>query len=458
MQEAFCRHLVESSLFSPGEPVLVALSGGGDSVALLHLLRGCAPSLPLQISAAHLDHAIRPESAAEADFVRRLCATLDLPLTLVREDVPARAERDGMGLEEAGRGARRAFLTATADSLGCTAVALGHHRDDQAETFLHRLLRGSGATGLSAMRPRRGLFVRPLLPFSKSELRSFLEDRGISFLEDPSNRDPAFTRNRIRHELLPLLNSFNPRIGEHLARLSDRLGREEDYWELEVRRSLGAISRPGSSGLVLDLEALTELHPALRARVIRGALAELRGGAAGITSRHLEAVEGLLLGHRPQGEVHLPGAWVGRRYDELHLLAAPPPLVEPFSFEIGSPGRFAMPGGGEITVEIDQAPSGEGAFMVEFALGALSLPLTVRSFRPGDRIALGGGGGHKKLKELFAEARLSLEARRRWPVVATREKVLWVPGLRRAPGMAPEAGERVLRLAVSGGDFSTNRL
>lgn len=448
----------EQGLFAPGERVLVALSGGCDSVALLGLLLDLAPYFSLEILAAHLDHAIRPESTQDADFVRRLCRDLGVCLTVARREVPAEARRRKRGLEETAREIRRDFLLQTMARHNCTAVALGHHREDQVETFLHRLLRGAGPTGLAAMRMRSGPFVRPLLPFSRRDLCRYLEERGRPWVEDASNRDPAFTRNRIRHQLLPRLRSFNPRVEEHLARLAGRLALEEDYWRQETAKALAALAEEKEEGILLPLPGLAALHPALRARVLRGALERVRGDLTAIDSGHIAQMEALLAGDRPQVETHLPGAWVGRRYQTLWLRRSAPAGPEPFAVQVPGPGRFLLPGGGCLAVTLADRPKGEESWSVEFDAGQVSFPLTVRTALPGDRMRPAGMVGRKKLKDLFVDAKLSREVRRRLPLVAAGEEVLWIPGVRRCAGLHPCQGGGVLRLEFTGLDRSTIHL
>jgi tRNA(Ile)-lysidine synthase len=447
MRQALLKLLREERLLAPGDAVLVAVSGGADSVALLHLLHSLPPDFPLALHAAHLDHAIRPQSAADAAFVRRLCDTLGIPLVVGRIDVPALSCERRLGLEEAGREARREFLRTGARRLGCACIALAHHRDDQAETVLHRLLRGSAAPGLSGMRLRSGPFIRPLLGFTARQLRDYLAAHGLPHVEDASNRDPAFTRNRLRHEVMPHLAELNPRIGEHLARLGSRLALEETYWEEEEQRALDRLGRGGEGELRLDRDGLLALHPALRLRVLRRALAAVRGDLRRLEAAHLEAVEGLLHAAAPQGETHLPGGWAGRRYGQLWLRRAAPAAVPPPVVVIAGPGVYPLPGGGVLRVELAEAPRGEGKGEVEFDAAQVAFPLELRTFRPGDRFRPSGMAGRRKLKEYFIDAKIEREERQLLPLVADAE-VLWLVGRRRCEGRRPRAAQPVLRLVA----------
>lgn len=447
MLDAVAKILAQHELIAPGDRVLVSVSGGADSVVLLDLLCRLAPEFPFTVFAAHLDHGLRPESAADAEFVARLCAEWEIPLTVERIDVRREARERGTGLEEAGREVRRVFLRRVAEEQGCAVVALGHHRDDQAETFLHRLLRGTGLSGLAAMREKSGPFIRPLLGFSRKQLRDYLTSRRLAYVEDASNADPDFTRNRLRHELLPLLAQYNPRVAEHLARLSRRIAGEEDYWRTEVERRLDEMAEADGGGFCLDRPRLLELHPALRRRVLRGAIGRARGSLRGISSRHIEDVNGLLVSDRPQSELRLPGLWVARRYETLHLRRNRPPAPAAYCVSLEGPGTLQLPGGEILTAEVTERVRGEAADAVEFDAAGISWPLQVRTFRAGDRFRPAGAPGGRKLKDFFIDARIEKEIRGRVPLVVCDE-VLWVVGIRRCDGRRPLPGGKVVRLTV----------
>ncbi len=449
MDDEFIRVVRENRLVAAGDRVLVAVSGGPDSVALLALLQRSALALGIAVTAAHLDHRMRRESADDARFVARLCAKMGVELVTGSADVPVLARAVGEGLEAAARRARRQFLQETADARGCAVIALGHHRGDQAETFLHRLLRGAGTSGLAAMAMKSDRFVRPLLPFSRTRLLKFLAANGLPCVEDASNLDPRFTRNRIRHSLLPLMRSFNPRIDEHLTALSRRFSVEEDFWRQQEDRSLAEIACTDGDGMVLDCPKLLALHPALRARVLRRALEQVRGDLLEIASGHLAAIDSLLHGERPQGELHLPRAWVGRRYERLQLRPGAPVPSEPFLIEVAGPGRFSLPGGGVIEVSLVDQAGQEGIGVAEFDAAAIGFPLQLRNFRPGDRFRPAGSAGAKKLKDFFIDRRVEKEERRRLPLLVGPE-ILWLAGLRRCEGYRPAAGcRRVVRIVYT---------
>lgn len=447
--QRFQRHLDDSGLLPPGSRVLVAVSGGADSVALLHLLQRSASPRRLVLEAAHLDHALRPDSPDDAAHVRALCAQLQVPLTERRIDVAALAHAGRGGVEEAAREARRTFLQNVAREKRCDLIALAHQRDDQAETFLLRLLRGAGTTGLAGMRPCDPPFVRPLLPFSRDELVAWLAGEGIAWREDPSNRDPVFARNRVRHELLPLLESYNPAIREHLAGLCRQFATDEAEWQARASTVLQQHAELTSGECRFPAAVLRELSPAMAGRVVRAALRAVRGDLRRIEARHIEAVLALSLGGRPQGEVHLPGAWMARRYEVLWFRRRAPAARPVEAQAIAGPGIYPLGDGRVLAVTLAERPQGEGRDAAEFAAVAAPFPLLVRGPRPGDRLRPEGMAGSRKLQDLFVDLKLPHEQRRQTALVLSGDRLLWVAGIRRCAGLSAtvESGA-VLRLEL----------
>jgi tRNA(Ile)-lysidine synthase len=270
-----------------GDHVLVAVSGGADSVALLHVLRRLERRWELRLSAAHLNHGLRgAESDEDEAFVLRLGKELGVPV------VSERWERPPAGnLEQAARRARYAFLRRAAASAGATRIAVGHTRDDQAETVLLRILRGSGSLGLVGIHPVvDDLIVRPLIEISRAEIERYLTASGVPWRSDSSNSDLRYRRNRIRHELLPLLrDGYNPRIDEVLAREAAVARDTAGYLEEAARVAYEEMRRDAVGGVALDVPSLLRLHPALRREAVRLALRECRGSLRGIDAAHVEA-------------------------------------------------------------------------------------------------------------------------------------------------------------------------
>jgi tRNA(Ile)-lysidine synthase len=294
--------------------VLAAVSGGGDSVALLHLLRRFAPRRQVSLTVAHLDHGLRRDSRADRRFVERLAAELTLPCTAERREVPL-LKRAKESPEEAARRVRRAFLLEARKQCGAALIVTGHTLDDQAETILMRLVRGAGSTALTGMAESGpGPFVRPLLEIERAELRAYLRRRRFAYREDPTNRDLRFDRNRLRRLVLPLLaETLNPRAARHLVK-SARLMREDslllDRLAEQALSELSSVDRSGR--LVLDCPALAGADPPVARRVARLALG--RAGADGrrVAARHVEALLDLARGAGGR-QLHLPGRLVARR-------------------------------------------------------------------------------------------------------------------------------------------------
>jgi tRNA(Ile)-lysidine synthase len=437
--------LARAGGLAAGETVVAALSGGPDSVALLHALTRLAPGRGLRVVAAHLDHGLRPGSRADAAFCRRLCRSLGVPLRTARADVRARARRDGGGIEEAARLERYAFLRRIKDEEGAALIAVAHTRDDQAETVLLRLLRGAGRTGLAGMRERAGDLFRPLLSIGRADVLAHLRTHGLASREDPTNADPAHRRNRVRLELLPYLERrFNPAVRQALARSAAVLAEEGEVLEGLARelRQRAALER---SGLVaLSRAVLRTAPPALARLALRQALADA-GGLRGVTAVQVERLLRLLASPGSSGRsLPLPG---GRQaivhFDELRIGAAAP-AASPFAVALPVPGRVALPGGR--TLEARPArrlipPTGTEA-VVRVPGG----PLVARTRRPGDRIKV--GRRELSLKRYLMDRRVPAGERASLPLVAAGAQVVWVAGHPPQAEGGADAGIRFVRIKL----------
>jgi len=444
----FHKSLLQSGCIPAGSRVLVAVSGGSDSVALLSLLHQIADTMELHLEAAHLDHALRDASCTDASFVKQFCAGLGIPLTVERRDVATIARQRKGNLEEVARDVRRDFLETVARARSCPLIALGHHADDQAETFMMRLLRGSGPSGLAGMRAVNKSVVRPLLSFHRDELLAYLQGERIAWREDESNLDQAFTRNRIRHDLLPLLKSYNPNVSGHLAGLCELMQQDDDFWAVLVAQELALCGKWQEHNYTLDRALLLELAPAMTGRVIRAALQQVRGDLRGVSASHIADVLKLVRADSPQGELSLPGVWVGRRYEKLLFSKQKPEVVEHFATVLNGPGDCLLPDGQSLHLLLGEQILGESTETVEFAAASLPFPLQLRYCQPGDRLRPSGMSGTKKLQDLFVDLKLTKEERRRVLVILKDDEIIWVVGLRRSEGRRPKEGESVLRLIL----------
>jgi tRNA(Ile)-lysidine synthase len=344
-------------LLSKGENVLVGVSGGPDSMALLHALCALAPRYAWRLGVAHLNHGLRPEAEADERFVAKAAADLGLSCFHRKEDVTAYQKSHGLCLEEAARDVRYRYLSQVALAEGFSAVALGHHGDDNGELVLMNLLRGSGPLGLSGMPPVRSIFlqgtsirlIRPMLGLYRREIEEYLVENGVSFVTDQSNGEIRFLRNRIRHELIPLLSSYTPRVPETLNRLAEIM-RSEEEWAETLTEPLfrAAVLSEGNGRIVLSIASLREAPPGARRRIIRRALAEVRGSLRRIGFVHVDAVMDLALKRTP-GRLDLPDRIrVLKEGDQLTFTREQSPLrgskeeqtVSSFEYLLTAPGSL----------------------------------------------------------------------------------------------------------------------
>ena len=410
-----------------GHTVVVGLSGGADSVALLDVLTALASRRGFRVVAAHLDHGLRASSGADAAFCRDLCARLGVALEVGIADVKGRARNEKGGTEEAARLERYAFLREVAEEHGACGIAVAHTQDDQAETFLLRLLRGAGSAGLGAMRPVNGDILRPMLEASRKDVLAHLAARGLPHREDETNADRAFLRNRTRHELLPYLEQrFNPKVRQALARAASVLAEEAGMLAEEGAALLDAAGdgQPHGEDVIVDRTALASVTRALARAAIRAAL-ERTGGLRGVGLEHVDRILALAAG--PSGKrIPLPG---GREaVVEFHHLRNGPRQrpSEPFSIDLMVPGTAEIPGGFSIEALSDSGPAeSNGATAV---VAAPDGPLTVRTRQPGDRVR--AKGRDMSLKKFLTERRVPAAERAGLPLLAVGHQVLWVPGQR----------------------------
>ena len=414
-------------MLRPGQTVGVAVSGGADSVCLLHVLVLLARERDLRLQVLHLNHNLRgEESRQDAEFVRQLAAELGLPVTVGEVEI-------GPGnLEQAAREARLAFFR----EAHMDRVALGHTRTDQAETVLFRFLRGSGTAGLSGIRPiTRDGIVRPLLEIERCDVERFLRERSLPWREDSSNAGTQFARNRIRHDLIPLLvREWNPGIAETLSHTAAWAQGEEAYWEEELDRLSGEHLTEKDGAILLDARTLAGLPVAVARRLIRRAMERVRGGLRGIGFGHVEAVLHLAL--RPQGYGHapVPGLEVVRSCEWLRLAPFTGGVRAPaYRMAASVPGTFHLPGSGsKISLElIEKSETFEPAESVyNDGMGCLDWPslsgsLEFRNWMPGDRYQPTGSSGAEKIKTLFQRARVPIWERRGWPVLWDGHAIVW---------------------------------
>lgn len=426
------------AMLEQGERVLVAVSGGVDSVVLLDILCRLAAEYTLDLTIAHLDHGLRGEEAREdARFVAHLARKEKLALIEKKLDVAEFSKEKRIGIEEGARLLRRDFLHAAADEVGAAKIALGHTQNDRGETMLFNLIRGAGPTGLVGIRPVNLSVIRPLIEVSREEILSYARSCDLPWREDRTNQDLSFSRNRIRHRILPLLREMNPRVLAALQRTADLLATEElALDDLLAPLWVKVLIVQAEDRIVIQRGRLSQLYKGVQALLLRRGIARLRGDLQGIEKVHIDALLGLVASHRAHGKLDLPGFVARFQGDELTLEEGQ--TNNPLSFEVPiALGRTEISSLGislDLSIE-NRIGSGESQIAedreVEVAdADRVQFPLHVRGRRPGDRFAPLGLGGEKKLKNFYIDERVPFYDRDRVPLLCDRQKIIWVVGLR----------------------------
>ncbi len=448
-------------LFEPGERILAAVSGGADSLFLALVLK----KLGFDLHIAHFDHRLRPESARDAETVRRVAEQMGLRFHLGQGDVPAHAGLNRMTLEEAARDLRYSFLLRTAKAENLAAIATGHTMDDQAETVLMHLIRGSGLRGLGGIRPVGGVpvqtgkpaeetirVVRPLLCVTHKQTIGYCAQESWTPLEDPTNRDTAFTRNRVRRELIPLLKGYNPSIAETLARLAE-IAQVQDAFLTQIADTLwdGSADELAPGLVRFPLQAFRNEHAALRQALLRRAVLHLKGTLEDLAYRQVERV--LECVQSPSGphrmdlalgvEVSIESDWLV--FQSREVSKAPEwegdKLPCPGILAIHHPewkieiSRMEHPGRAGTGLEPDP-------WTVRIDPDRIRLPLILRKRKAGDKFLPEGMPGHISLNDFLSSHHLSFSERDHWPLVCDTDGVVWIPGFRLKKGITTTEDSR----------------
>jgi len=456
VEEKVLRAVVEGRMWAPGETVVVAVSGGPDSLCLLQTLHTLQPHHGGRLHVAHLDHRFRgAESADEARRVVDLARALGLPATVEAVDVPALARRERLSDEEAGRRARYRFLVGLAASLGASALALGHTADDQVETVLMHFLRGSGPAGLRGMRPvsppapwmTEGLvlstplrLVRPLLGLSRRETEAYCAACGLHPARDRWNEEVRFLRVRLRRQVIPLLEELNPRFREAALRLAQLAAWEEEDLQALLEERWPALARSEGRTVRFPLAGWRNLPRTLRLLALRRAVEQVRGHLEGLGWEALVAA-GRLDEARVGTTVALVEGLVARRgYEEVAVgrpedleEAAPWPDLGEGGVPVAVPGRTELPGGYALVAEEgrpEEASPPDAPWEAWLDAEACGRRLWLRHRRPGDRFYPLGLGGEKKLQDFFVDEKVPRALRGRVPLLVSPRGIVWVVGYR----------------------------
>jgi tRNA(Ile)-lysidine synthase len=458
---------IDTGLLKPGLRLAVGVSGGADSVALLRTLHERSGTMGLVLQVAHLHHGLRGEEAdGDLDFVRALARELGLPFHEGKVDTSAEAGKAGETIEEAARRLRYGWFRQLMAEGEVEAVATAHTRDDQAETVCAKFLRGAWTEGLSGIHPvvafAEGRIVRPLLGATRAEVEAYLKELGQGWREDSSNRHWSFTRNRIRHELLPLLEGWNPQLREHLAQMAVLARDEEAWWQAELARVAPQMvrsgrpvrggGRAGGDGVAVDVTRLAALAPALQRRLLRHAAGQLDVALDFLST---EALRALALQGRAGQRCELAQGLRGERTPrELRLAVgaisaagrgagkAIPEYTGPIPGEIAA-SAFGL----RLRIEVAASTAnneGQGTGSGQTGSGRTG---RLRNWRAGDRVRLRYSGGPRKVKEVLERLRVTGSSRAVWPVLEVDGRIVWMKGVE----LEPEAGIGVVATVLEGG-------
>lgn len=433
MRKKVFAYLEQWNMIGPGTSTLVGFSGGADSTALLLLLLEYGQTVGAKVQAVHVNHGIR---GAEADrdqaFCETFCRERGIPFRVFFRDVPSIARKEGISTEEAGRKARYEIFEQCLKEGSADRVALAHHQNDQAETMLFHLMRGTGLRGLRGMEPVRGPYLRPLLCVTRPEIEGWLLQEGISWMEDTTNQELAYTRNRIRHRILAPMEEIRPGSTARIAGTAGRLYEIEDYMKQELKRVWPDCVRRGDDGFGILLEPFLTLHPAMKKLVVLECLEQLLGSRKNLESVHAEQVCLLAQGRRG-GRIMLPGdisAVLG--YQELTLKRG-------YGVKISEEPVYCVPGGeylymGEtFRFALENREKNEeipvNRYTKWFDYDKIKNSMVLRTRQPGDYLTL-TGGVRKKLKNYLIDCKVPREERDRCILLADGSHIIWVTGMR----------------------------
>lgn len=476
------------NLVKSGAKIILAVSGGPDSILLLTVFAKLRKKYNLDLSVLHINHLIRKSAARkEADFVKKLSAKLKIPFYYYEKDAPAFAKEHKLSLEEAARNIRRAVYGELLKKLGADSLATGHNSDDQAETVLMRIIRGTSPAGLGGMKPASGFIIRPLIELPRAEITAYLEKNKIKFKTDESNKDIKFFRNKIRHKLLPLLKKeYNPNIIEALITLARLAEEDEDCYSKAALALCAQSSAKNEAKTELDLRVIAGQHPALLKRIIKTAVKSRLGHAQDITNYHYEKIYELIKEQKGLKKLHMPNDLVvEKQYDKLIIkTVGADPCVRPeqrdvcpeskdVSHSFNKPVEFTVPGvykfdgwGLELHCAVHHTVHGCGIVKeIETADTATSLvrtayfdfdkiktnKLALRSRKDGDYFAPSGMRGKKKIKDFFIDLKIPRDLRDKIPLITANNEIIWVVGYRTSDKYkVTRLTKRILKIEVQG--------
>jgi len=428
------------SMLKKGDHVVVAVSGGADSVALLCVLNSLKEELGICVTAVHMDHMIRgDESKKEMTFVQSLAADMGVECVAEAKDVSAVKNDEGLSLQEAARDVRYAFLRETMDKVQADKVAIGHHGDDQVETALMWFIRGASLKGLGGMSPvREGLFIRPLIETTRKEIEQYLKENSIEYIKDTSMNEQQYLRNDIRHNLLPLLRKkYNPQIDDTILRMTYLLRQDDELLESNVKQAVDDCIIESEDDFCCSIEKIKKYPEALYGRMVMELVERIKGDTRGVTFKHVNSVRACISAG-PSKVVQLPqGLCVWREYDRLiFTYKQDQELQYKFSYDSLPESVWIAEAGMKLFFNVLENPDVEklleqqetGTEFLNF--DEIRFPLVIRSVLPGDRFFPLGMEHSRKLKDLFIDLKVPVRDRSRIPLFVSEERIAYVCGLR----------------------------
>ena len=418
----------KNNLITPGETILAAVSGGPDSTALAFLLNSLQKELKTTLVIFHLDHMVRKNSYKDTKFVEKLAQALEAEFLAYRYDVPAYAIQNKLSLQEAARKVRYNLLAEAAEKTGAAKIATGHQANDQVETFFLRLLRGAALTGLKSIPVKRGEIIRPLLSTSRKEILDFLKEQNQHFLTDPSNIKPIYLRNRVRKELVPVLESLNPAYQSVLLNNINLINEEEQLLELLSTELAENLIKEDGDFTVIEADSFEGLAASLKRRIIRQAILEVKGDLRTIESKHIGLIADNY--YKFGFTLELPGDLLFYRDYKLLRFGRKenfkPVKLKSRLLKIGSSIKL-KPDGSVLEASISKkCESSQFKACLDYA--KIKLPLRVRSRQAGDRFEPLGSKGSKKLQDYFVDKKVPKFSRDTIAVIEDKEKIIWVSG------------------------------
>ncbi|MGI6538405.1 MAG: tRNA lysidine(34) synthetase TilS [Caldicoprobacterales bacterium] len=465
MIEKVVQTITKYQMLSRRDKVIVGFSGGADSVALLHVLKELKPRFEIELFAVHINHGIRGQAADEdADFARGLCKKWGIPFFEKKVNIPSLAKSKGLSEEEAGRLVRYDFFQHVSERVGGNKIATGHHKNDQAETILLNLIRGTGMQGLTGIPPvdQRRL-IRPLIEVTRQEITDYLRRHNLSYREDASNEDIVYTRNRIRNQLMPYLaREFNPDIVESLTRMADILREEENFLADYVKKVYHNKVHIFKDLIKINLQDFTDLHTAVQKRLIRSIILQLRGSLTNVANHHVEAVLELAEGGRTGSETGIPGTAWGEprlevevsygflifRKENKEKKNTDIDFMEPLSI----PGKVSIKALGQ-TIRAEKWDRNWGLAhspeCIYINADRIKGGLWLRFRRDGDRFKPFGMSGTKKLKDFFIDRKVPAARRMQIPLLVDEESIIWVVGFQISEDYKiTDATENIVRIYI----------